>query len=70
MKADTTHHHPRPRKLVHFRFLEAVHYWAPGVIALHAYPDARINSLTQQTNFLTFFFGRTTLVAAIEYTPG
>lgn len=36
---------------------------------LQAYPDARIISLTQQTNVLTSWSGRTTLVAAIEYTP-
>lgn len=34
---------------------------------LSAYPNARIVSMTQQTNMLTSFSGKTTLVAAIEY---
>ena len=59
-------HEPGLHQVAHQR--DASH-GAQRHLALHAYPDARIISLTQQTNFLTSSFGRTTLVAAIEYTP-
>jgi len=38
-------------------------------LALKAYPDARIVALTRSTNWITSFFGRTSLLAVVEYTP-
>lgn len=37
---------------------------------LRAYPQARIISLTQQSNFFAGLFGKSTLLAAVEYTAG
>ena len=37
--------------------------------ALLPYPEARIVALTQKTNWITSFMGKTTLLAAIDYTP-
>ena len=37
--------------------------------ALIPLPDARIVALTRQTNWMTAFWGRTSLLAVVEYTP-
>jgi hypothetical protein len=37
--------------------------------ALVPYADARIVTLTRNTNWATSFFGKTSLLAVVEYTP-
>ena len=37
--------------------------------ALVPYPDGRIVALTRSTNWAGAFFGRTELLAVVEYTP-
>ncbi|WP_104083546.1 hypothetical protein [Cryobacterium sp. Y11] len=38
-------------------------------LALIPLPDARIVAVTLQTNWMSAFFGKTSLLAVVEYTP-
>lgn len=38
--------------------------------ALEPYPDARIVTMTQKSNWMTSLRGATSLLVVVEYTPG
>lgn len=63
--------------LIHSQALITATVKGPGLVdapdkireALMPYPDARIITITQKTNWFGSFTNDTTLLVAIEYTP-